>query len=102
LPSKTLSKYRAHRKKRSGTNFLTFYFERILYGKINAGFRCEPASFQVCCTPNSILWINPALSKANVCITLRFSNAIYRLALQKKYFLKVGGKCLKRELSNDV
>jgi len=76
MPCKTLSKYGAHRKKRP-----TFYFERIMYGKIDAGFRCKPASFQVRCTPNSILWINPALSKAIVRITLRFSNAIYRLAL---------------------
>ena len=42
---------------------------------------CMYLPFQVRCMPNSILWRNPALSKSNVRITLRISNAIYRLAL---------------------
>jgi len=84
------------------------YFERVLHGKIGVdldvnivlskyGFNgvpfeivmfvtwkqdfCIYLPFQECCTPNSILWRNPTLSKANVRITLRISNAIYRLAL---------------------
>ena len=89
----------------------TLYFVRGLYGKIGVGFRCEHCSFQVwvqwfcvlwnsyvwhtvrkkifCvylpfqvrCTPNSILWRNPALSKANVGLMLVILNAIYRLTL---------------------
>jgi len=45
--------------------YQTFSFERMMYGKSNTSFRCEWASFQVRGTPNSILWKNPALSKAN-------------------------------------
>ena len=46
--------------------YKTFSFERMMLDKINASFRWELASFQVCGMPNSILWKNPALSKANV------------------------------------
>jgi len=59
-------------------------FERSLYDKVCVRFKCVHCSynyFQVRCTPNSILWINPALSKGNTPIMLRTLNAIYWLAL---------------------
>jgi len=52
-------------------------FEIVMFGIWKQDF----LPFQERCMPNSILWRNPAFSKANVRTTLRISNVIYRLAL---------------------
>jgi len=39
---------------------------KTMPGKIDANYKCKPASFKVRCMLNPILWRNPALSKTNV------------------------------------